>query len=100
MEQYSRRVTLRFQRISEAVERYGMENTIVNIVIQLSSPLQTRGMESAVRIGRGITEGRPRSIIVRFTTDLRRDATYKARVNLKARNAASVSGTVFSSTMT
>ena len=103
MEQYSRRANLRFQGISEAVEGYEIENTIVNIVnehMKLSPLLQTGEIERAHRIGRRITEGRPRSVIVRFTTDRRRDATYKARVNFKAGNAASVSRTVFTSRRT
>ena len=76
------------------MEGHEIENTVANTVnehLKLSPPLQTREIDRTHGIGRRITEGRPRSVIVRFTTDQHRDATYKALVNIKARNAASLS---------
>ena len=81
-------------RLPHVVCGYEIENTIVNIVykhMKLSPPFQTCNIDRAHIILRRITEGRLHTVIVRFTTHRRRNATYKARVNLKMRNAASVS---------
>ena len=93
IEQYSRRSNLRIEGIPESVGIVEIENSILDIVndhMKLTPVLQSHEIERAHRIGRPKTDGgRPRTTIVRLTSERRRDAIYRARINLKQHNTAS-----------
>ena len=70
-----------------------LKNIILDIVndhMKLTPVLQSHEIERAHRIGRPKTDGgRPRTTIVRLTSERRRDAIYRARINLKQHYTAS-----------
>ena len=85
---------------NDSIEQYSrrsntgeIENSILDIVndhMKLTPVLQSHEIERAHRIGRPKTDGgRPRTTIVRLTSERRRDAIYRARINLKQHNTAS-----------
>lgn len=98
LEQYSRRANLRFEGISEAVGTPELEKELLRILndnMKLIPKMQTEEIERAHRIGRLIPEGRPRTVIVRFKSERRRDAVFKTRANLKTHNATTETHRIF-----
>ena len=93
IEQYPRRSNLRIEGIPESVGIGEIENAILDIVIdhmKLTPVLQSHEIERAHRIGRPKTDGgRPRTTIITLNSERRRDAIYRARINLKHHNTAS-----------
>ena len=51
--------------------------------------------ESAHRIRRLATDGRPRAVIERFKSERRRDGVFKSRVILKTHNATTIVNAVW-----
>ena len=84
---------MRIEGIPESVGIGEIENAILDIVsdhMKLTPVLQSHEIERAHKIGRPKTDGgRPRTTIVRLTSERRRDATHRARINLKQHNTAS-----------
>ena len=93
IEQYPRRSNLRIEGIPESVGIGEIENAILDIVndhMKLTPVLQSHEIERAHRIGRPKTDGgRPRTTIITLNSERRRDAIYRARINLKKHNTAS-----------
>ena len=93
IEQYRRRSDMRIEGIPESVGTGEIENAILDIVndhMKLTPVLQSHEIERAHRIGRPKTDGlRPRTTIITLNSECRRDAIYRARINLKQHNTAS-----------
>ena len=93
IEQYPRRSILRIEGMPESVGIGEIENAILDIVndhMKLTPVLQSHEIERAHRIGRPKTDGgRPRTTIITLNCERRRDAIYRARINLKHHNTAS-----------
>ena len=92
-EQRGRRANLVFTGIPEA----GMnddENTdeilmeIINIKMEVTPPVTKTDIERSHRLGRRREDNRNRPIIMRFTSDRRRDTIIRCRGNLKKHNTA------------
>ena len=84
---------LRIEGIPETVGTGEIENAILDIVndhMKLTPVLQSHKIERTHRISRPKTDGgRPRTTVVRLNSERRRDAIYRARINLKQHNTAS-----------
>ena len=84
---------MRIEGIPENAGTGEIENAILDFVndhLKLTPVLQLHEIERAHRIGRPKADGgRPRTTIVRLNSERRRDAIYRARVNLKQHNTAS-----------
>ena len=93
IKQYPRRSNLRIEGIPESVGIGEIENAILDIVndhMKLTPVLQSHEIERAHRIGRPKTDGgRPRTTIIALNSERRREAIYRARINLKQHNTAS-----------
>ena len=63
--------------------------------MKLILKMETEEIVRAHRIGRLIPEVRPRTVIVRFKSERRRDAVFKTRANLKTHNATTETHRIF-----
>ena len=97
LEQYSRRLNLTFEGISEAVGAAEIENELICIINNQMkmTPRRFRKLSACTKIGRQVAMDAPRTVIVRLKCDRRRDAIYKYRGNLKTNSTTLVSNRIF-----
>ena len=92
VEQYSRRANVHFCGIPEGGDTENTDDkvlSIINNVMGMNPPVERCQLERTHRLGRktdGPGRQRARPIIVRFTTEKRRDDVYRARTRLKGYN--------------
>ena len=89
-EQYVCRSNLLFSGFKETGGKENTDDTVIELVndaMKLSPPLQAHDIARSHRLGPPREGGRPRPIIVRFSSDKARDAVYRARSGLKTYNS-------------
>ena len=88
-QQYSRRANLRFTGIEENAGEDTTKKVLqtLNETMQLEPPISREQIERSHRLGRVTPDQqRPRTVIVRFSSERSRDTVYKARGQLKEFN--------------
>ena len=89
-EQYVCRSNMLFSGFKETGGKENTDDTVIELVndtMKLSPPLQAHDIARSHRLGAPREGGRPRPIIVRFSSDKARDAVYRARSGLKTYNS-------------
>ena len=92
VEQYSRRANIHFYGIPEGGDAESTDEevlSVMNNLMGMNPPVERHQLERSHRLGRkkgGPGRPRARPIIVRFTTEKRREDVYHARTRLKVYN--------------
>ena len=87
LEQYSRKNTLKIEGIEETND----ENTFDTVLdvckkLNVDPPIELKDIDNCHRVGRSSTNGRPRAIIVKFSSYRARKRVYESRLMLADHN--------------
>ena len=87
LEQYSRKNTLKIEGIEETNDENTFD-TVLNICEKLNvdPPIELKDIDNCHRVGRSPTNGRPRAIIVNFSSYRARKRVYDTRLDLADHN--------------
>ena len=87
LEQYSRKNTLKIEGIEETNDENTFD-TVLNICEKLNvdPPIELKDIDNCHRVGRSPTNGRPRAIIVKFSSYRARKRVYDTRLDLADHN--------------